>query len=235
MKFLTLRPALLLLNVFFGFFVAFSQGNLEGYVYDLDGAKDETLPSAALTLFNSVQSYYAITDIDGMYAFENIPEGVYSIKVNFMSSEVVTNGIQVTNAITNKINLELATLIDPTGGKTPTIVWHKALFSPEDPTLERIGAEIIKNTPARQIVDIVSTTTSVVVDPVSGGLSFRGARPGDAVYYIDGMRTAGQLNIPISAIHDLQVINGGMSARYGETVGGVIVIETKSYFNTFNN
>ena len=48
MKNLTIKPALLLLNVIFGFSVAFAQGNIQGIVKD--SLSKEILPYASIAL-----------------------------------------------------------------------------------------------------------------------------------------------------------------------------------------
>jgi hypothetical protein len=41
----------------------------------------------------------------------------------------------------------------------------------------------------------------------------------------------GDIGIPGQAIGSLKVYTGGVPARYGDLSGGVIVVETKSYFD----
>ena len=60
---------------------------------------------------------------------------------------------------------------------------------------------------------------------------FRGSRSGDAVYYIDGIKMINSKAMcPSSAIGSIMVYSGGVPAKYGDFTGGVVVIETMSYF-----
>ena len=66
-------------------------------------------------------------------------------------------------------------------------------------------------------------------------LYFRGPRAGSVRYVIDGINsTTGSLNVPSRAIGSLSVYTGGIPAKYGDTLGGVIVVETQSYFDLYN-
>jgi len=63
-------------------------------------------------------------------------------------------------------------------------------------------------------------------------LYFRGERSQAVLYIVDGVKTMdGRLGIPGSAIGHLTVYSGGVPAKYGDFTGGVVVIETQSYFD----
>ncbi len=53
--------------------------------------------------------------------------------------------------------------------------------------------------------------------------------------YIDGVKQDDNLRgVPGSSIGSLTVYVGGVPAKYGDVTGGVVVIETKSYFDLYN-
>ena len=60
---------------------------------------------------------------------------------------------------------------------------------------------------------------------------FRGARKGDMLYLMDGVKTESIGNVPSCSIGRLMVYTGGLPAKYGDTMGGVVVMESKSYFD----
>ncbi|HRP54249.1 MAG TPA: hypothetical protein PLI97_12185, partial [Fluviicola sp.] len=78
---------------------------------------------------------------------------------------------------------------------------------------------------------MVASMTSDVRLMDDGSLVFRGARKGDLVNYIDGIKTTDVQQVPSSAIGYLMVYSGAIPAKYGDTTGGVVVMETKSYFD----
>ena len=62
---------------------------------------------------------------------------------------------------------------------------------------------------------------------------FRGARKGDMIYMLDGIKSNEVFNVPSSAIGRITVYTGGLPAKYGDTLGGAIILETKSYFDLY--
>ncbi|OFZ66875.1 MAG: hypothetical protein A3D92_13690 [Bacteroidetes bacterium RIFCSPHIGHO2_02_FULL_44_7] len=81
---------------------------------------------------------------------------------------------------------------------------------------------------------MVTGASSEVRMSDDGELMFRGARKGDMLYLIDGVKTSSIGSVPGSAIGRMQIYTGGLPAKYGDTMGGVIVLETKSYFDLYN-
>ena len=66
-----------------------------------------------------------------------------------------------------------------------------------------------------------------------GELSFRGSRKGDMIYLIDGIKSTDVYNVPSCSISKMMVYTGGLPAKYGDTLGGAIVVETKGYFELY--
>ena len=66
-----------------------------------------------------------------------------------------------------------------------------------------------------------------------GGLMFRGARKGDMIYVLDGIKSNEVFNVPSCAIGRVTVFTGGLPAKYGDTLGGAVILETKSYFDLY--
>jgi hypothetical protein len=66
-----------------------------------------------------------------------------------------------------------------------------------------------------------------------GQLMFRGARKGDMIYILDGIKSNEVYSVPSCSINRMMVYTGGLPAKYGDTLGGAIVVETKSYFDLY--
>jgi hypothetical protein len=64
-----------------------------------------------------------------------------------------------------------------------------------------------------------------------GELIFRGARKGDMIYVVDGVKLNEVYNVPSCSIKRMMVYTGGLPAKYGDTLGGAIVVETLGYFD----
>ncbi|MNY28569.1 hypothetical protein D3C86_1625520 [compost metagenome] len=81
---------------------------------------------------------------------------------------------------------------------------------------------------AKQIVASMSSDIKLSDD---GQLIFRGARKGDVINYIDGVKMTDVQNVPSAALGYVMVYSGAIPAKYGDTTGGVVVMETLSYFD----
>ena len=90
---------------------------------------------------------------------------------------------------------------------------------------------------SREISSVLrSTMTDVYVSDNGDEIYFRGSRDGDAIFIIDGVRMRdNQMHIPGNSIGSIAVYTGGVPANYGDFTGGVVVIETQSYFSWLND
>ncbi len=68
-----------------------------------------------------------------------------------------------------------------------------------------------------------------------GELVFRGARKGDMLYMVDGVKGNEVQRVPSAAIGNMMVYTGALPAKYGDTLGGVVIVETKSYFDLYRD
>lgn len=98
--------------------------------------------------------------------------------------------------------------------------------------IKTLTSEEIQKSPVKfDIKQLTSSMTSDVKLMDDGSLVFRGARKGDMIYMVDGMKIPQELSLPSAGIGKMMVYSGGLPAKYGDTMGGVVVIETASYFD----
>ena len=95
-----------------------------------------------------------------------------------------------------------------------------------------VTAEAIRSLPIKDISAIAATTAGISSAGQDGELSIRGSRTDATVYYIDGVRVTGL--IPQSEIAQMQVITGGVEAKYGDLVGGAISLTSKGPSSKFS-
>lgn len=69
----------------------------------------------------------------------------------------------------------------------------------------------------------------------SGELSIQGSQIGDVLYLIDGVKVRGNVSIPSVSMQEIKMYTGGIPSMFGDTSGGVISIETKSYFDLYQD
>ncbi len=176
--------------------------------------------------------YKDLTDSRGRFRISAIPAGKYTFMIikdedtmHYVKAEVSMDGIE---------NLE--TIVFKTANVLEAVVVTQTirLLNYGVHTDIKITASDIKHCSVKfDMAALVASMSSEVKQAADGQLIFRGARKGDMVYMIDGVKTNGVYNIPSAAIAGVTVYTGGIPAKYGDTTGGVVVMETKSYFDLY--
>jgi len=209
--------------------VAFSQTSLQGKITQV--ADGEVVLFANVALYkNDVLITVVESDFDGNFSFSDIDPGTYDVESSFLGLQ--TTRVSGVVAKAGKVNIvdvvmkEEGVLVD-----VIEIVEYKVPLVEFDNTTQgkSLTSENIQALPTKNIGALAATSAGVSLDQ-NGDISVRGSRTGSTYYYIDGIRvssaSAGNL-VPQAQIEQLQVITGGMEARYGDVVGGIISITTK--------
>ncbi len=212
-----------------------AQTSLQGTISE--DASGELIPFADVILYkNEVLITGTQTDFDGNYNFSNLDPGTYDVEVRFLGYATSrTTGVLVKAGSANYLNAvlqeegELMDEVVITAYKVPLINID------ETSSGNVVTAETIKNLPTKNITAIAGTTAGL--STIDGGdISVRGSRTNSTFYYVDGVRVSGDnINglVPQSEIDQLQVITGGIEAKYGDVTGGVISITTKGPSQNF--
>ncbi|MTB52903.1 TonB-dependent receptor [Lewinella sp. W8] len=213
---------------------AFAQTALSGKVIDVDSG--DPLPFASVSLFKEGAFYQGTnTDIDGNYFFSNIDPATYDIKVDYTGyPQTQLTGIPVKAGQTNVADVE----VTADGGVNLDVVVVKDFKVPlieQDNTTsgQTVTSEQIRSLPTRSINQIASITAGASSTDEGGAINIRGSRSNATDYFVDGVRVSAT-NLPESEIEQLQVITGGVEARYGDVTGGIISITTKGPSNKFS-
>lgn len=223
----------LLLLFFLAISVSLSaQTALSGKVTDAENG--DPLISATIQLFKEgVFIQGAVADFDGNYFFANIDPGNYDIQADFTGyPPVKLTGIPVLAGRTNAVDIELSAGVNL---DIVTVTAYEVPLIEQDRTTsgQTVTAEQIRNLPTRNINQIASLAAGVTSADEGGAINIRGSRSNATDFYVDGVRVAAT-SIPDSEIEQLQVITGGIEARYGDVTGGIISITTKGPSNEFN-
>jgi hypothetical protein len=205
-------------------------GDVVGTV--VNGKTKETIYAANVFILDQDRRYITRTDEDGRFRLSAVPAGKYQLLISHqgdtMKSQIVDipmDGFARTGIIEyySKIQ-DLPTIVVGAGDKGLKLVNG---FLP----IKTLSSEEIEQSAIRfDIKALVSSLTTDVKVADDGSLVFRGARKGDMIYMVDGMKILGDLSIPSASISRMMVYSGGLPANYGDTMGGVVVMETKSYF-----
>lgn len=184
--------------------------------------------------------YRQLTDPDGRFRISAVPPGAYDVLFIYMGdtvkapqpADVAPDGFGDLGVVYFTTAPELAnsdTVKQLEGG----IVYGNALKLTKGVAPEiKLTAKDIKVSAVKfDVKALVAGMTSDVRQTEDGSLVFRGARKGDLIYYIDGVKMNETQNVPSAAMGYIMVYSGAIPAKYGDTNGGVIVVETKGYFD----
>ena len=208
-------------------------GEIQGKI--TDSSTGEGIPFANVVLdMNGNQKGGAQTDFNGNYSIKPITPGAYDIKVTYVGYQPSTTTGVVVSA--DKITFLDITMNAGIQLDVVEIIEYEVPLISEDNTTsgQTITSEDIENLPTRNVNSVAASTAGIAQADEGGSLNVRGSRSSANVYYIDGIKVVGDPNIPQSAIEQITVATGGLSAKYGDALGGVINITTKGPSNEFH-
>ncbi len=228
-----MKRQLLLLFLLFASTLTFAQTVLEGKVTDPD--EDEPLIGATVALYKGGTFVNGTTtDFDGNYRFSNIDPSTYDIEINYTGyPPKKLTGIPVKAGQTNNADVEMSAGVNLT--EIVVVGYTVPLIDKDNTTSgQTVTSEEIKNLPTRNINQIASIAAGATSSDEGGDINIRGSRSNGTDYYIDGIRVSGaSALIADSEIEQLQVITGGLEARYGDVTGGIISITSKGPSSEF--
>ena len=203
---------------------SWAQSSLEGKVSD--ATSGDALIFANVVLFkngNLIQGTQS--DLDGNYVFSSVDPGTYDVEASytgFPTQRQTGVVILAGKAIRLDFKLDAGLLLNVVEVKA----YKVPLIEQDNTTQGGIKtAEQIRNLPTKNINAIAATTAGL--SSIDGGdVNIRGSRSNATDYYLDGIRVNASL-IPQSEIEQLQVITGGIEARYGDVTGGLISLTSK--------
>lgn len=213
-------------------FAQSSFGSIKGKI--IDCKTQEPIPFTNVYVMSNGSPIGTSTDLDGKFHIKPLAAGEYDLIV----SNVEFGKKVISLVVVNPDQISLLGEIEISNGTELTGYVHNSdkLINPEETSLVTISSDQIKNSPLRtNIVKMIGGGDSnIKVSEDGNQVYFRGARNGDVLYMVDGVKlTGGKPVIPSAGINRLSVYTGGVPAKYGDTMGGVIVVETKSYFDLY--
>lgn len=208
-------------------------GTLKGKI--VENETNDPIPGAIVSIDVRGNIVKTITNYDGKFTIKPLNSGTYNMMVVSGIDTLKQNGIL--------INADKITFVNDlvmTKGLLGIIeirTWRKKLIDPEDTKIITIKAKDIAVLPVRNNINQIARTMSSEIKVSEDGneIYFRGSRNGDVMYIIDGVKiTGGRPLLPSSSIQAMRVYTGGIPAKYGDVLGGVIMVETKSYFDYYS-
>jgi hypothetical protein len=202
----------------------YAQTSLEGKVKDKETG-EPILYGKVLIYKNGVLTTGTETDLDGNYFFSDIQPGTYDVEASYLGYAISRmNGVVCKAGQTTRVNV----LMVEEGITIEGVVIseYKVPLIEIDNTSQgaTITSEKIATLPQKNINSIVANAAGV--SSADGSTpSLRGSRNNETIYFIDGIKTSG--TIPQSEVDQLQLVTGGIEAKYGDVSGGVISLTSK--------
>ena len=230
MKSICLLLVLITLNVF-------SQASITALVCDQDKM---AYPAAKCFLIeNDSVIIGKIGGLDGKVKFENLQPSSYSLKVTGLGMDTVfiKDVVVLEDNIRDLDTLFLSwdtnfisSCFGGCCGPMPIQINNDLRDGNKSVTITK---DDILNLPALRPGGIIDTFQEIVILDYEEPEIIRGGRPGDGIYFVDGVKSEELSNVPLSSIERVKYYNGGIPAKYGDTTTGAIIISTLSYFDLY--
>ena len=208
-----------------------SLGTVSGYVYQ---ASDSTkaIPLTKMWIETESGNRFTKADLDGRFKIDALKPGTYNLFAvanGFDSTrvggvEITSDGITTVDIYCTNDNMIGVVYIDFNRVKIEKdIIRIKVLTEDIEHSLNIRDPKAL----------LAGMSSDIQQQEGSGEVIIRGSRPGDAIYYIDGVKANDMSSVPGVAVQGLEAYTGGIPAKYGDTTGGVVVLETKGYFDLY--
>jgi outer membrane receptor for ferrienterochelin and colicin len=209
--------------------VAGITGILEGKIRDKQTG--EGLPAVNILVIGL--NVGAVTDENGFYRIGNIRGGVYDVRVSLMGyKKIVMKGITIYPDLKTRLDLEL---------ETASVELPAMEVVAEQPVI-RIDQAVTAYQIAKNRIDQLPISKFQEVIGLQPGTTqegnIRGGKTTDALYLVDGIPIQDVIgggigtSLPKSSVNSLTLMTGGLDAEYGNALGGVINVVTRSGDNT---
>jgi hypothetical protein len=215
----------------------FTHGEIRGV---LKNELKEFVPFATVKIMQDNQLVGGTqSDESGNYKYKPLDPGSYDVLVmepGHQSKRI--NGVKVTPGEATYLNIKLSS-----NSFTEVVVTGKLIVEDYTKTGAETNMYSMKSLDATELMQlssfergaslmsVIPTMVSDVVESPDGGFHFRGGRSDANAVYIDGVKTLDMGNLPSLSIENLTVFSGGVPAMYGDVMGGVIIVTSKSYFS----
>ena len=224
-----------------GAFGAAQTGRIAGSVEDPTGGR---IANAAVSLAGPVDRT-ATTDEDGRFAFGDLPDGEYRLRVGPDGFAPTEQRVRLSNGATLSVAFKLVVRIDERIVVTASKTGERELQS-TPLAVSVLSGEELRRSESRTVADLTGQSPSLTFSQTTGygqltirGIGtnavFTGADPSSAVY-VDGVYLARPAMVLADFVdlERVEVLRGPQGTLYGRNaVGGALNILTKLPSDTF--
>lgn len=214
----------------------FGQTNLGEVIGTVvDKQTNQPIYDAVAFIETAGTKYQVRTEYDGRFRISGIPSGTYILQIRQYEDTMKNIIVQVPidgfyQAGTIKFDSKIVTMAAMDAGYDKNRI---RLISGDLPVRTLTAEEIDKSPLKFDVKGLIASMSSEIRLGDDGSLAFRGARKNDMLYLVDGVKTSNIGSVPGCSIGSMMVYTGGLPAKYGDTMGGVVVMESKSYFDLY--
>ncbi len=207
-----------------------STGRVEGRI--LDGRSDRPLPDANITIAGT--RIGTLSDRTGNFAIDGLRVGAHTLVISYIGYVNATERVEVRADRPARVILRLTPTVAATldvvdvRGKRPPIDVHSTSSAHTILSQELEG--LIARSPT--LNEVAAQQPGVTRE--EGKLHFRGGRADESLFMIDGIAVRDVLSGDSNGSHlssksasRVDVVTGGMSARYGQAMSGVVDAQVK--------
>jgi hypothetical protein len=210
-------------------------GQIKGYIYD--GDNNEPLFSATAKITYAGNAVGSTTDFNGKFLIGSLQPGTYVLEISYLGKKKSTQKILVKSGqVALRDTVFLFDSIGITLGDFD--VYAEPLINPYEVSKPTITAEkLCKMADLRNPANLLKVLGdgAFTINERTNDVYFRGSRSNGISTFLDGLKIQGAIpSVPAVSIKSYAVYTGGLPAKYGDTMGGVIEIETKSFFDLYN-
>jgi hypothetical protein len=209
-----------------------SYGSIEGIVYNSDST--ETVPFSIVRLEFNNQVLATKTDIQGKYKFDSLTAGLYNLRiesVSFDSKEIRDVLVETKNV--SQVDIYLPNLMFDELYMVGGCEWPPLAYWIGEEQIVKIKSQDLKIINIVPKVDMTLDRSSDFQTNEFKQVYARGSRDGDVIYIVNGIKTRNKPILPNCSLNEIQYYLGGVPAKYGDTTGGVIIIQTTGYFDLY--
>ena len=209
-------------------------GSIQGTVKDPNGA---LVPNAVVTLSQPLTGYKQTvqTDAQGTYRIVNVPFNTYTLRAEGAGFQPADESIDLESGVPLTVDLTLS--IETATAKVTVMADTGAMVEADRTSSDTDIAQSVLERPAgaapsRAIESIVASTPGFVTDD-NGRMHPRGSESQvqyviDGVPIMDNMSAIFSTSIDARTLRTVEVLTGGIPAEFGDKLGGVINVNTRS-------
>jgi hypothetical protein len=199
-------------------------GEIRGKVVDAKTKKPLDYMNILVTK-DGINKGGSMTDENGNYYIKALEPGTYNVIAKYVDyKNYEEQGVSVRANNITYVNIEMSKDDGQVLNEVVVKKWKTPLVE-GDRNSKSFSDKDIQKLPTRSIGAIAATASGV--SSTNAGVSFIGQRSDGTRYFVDGVPVVGSTNLPQAAQGQIDIIQSGIPAQFGDFTGGAISITTK--------